>query len=235
MKKYFICFFLIFFSKLLYSNEINLNGTWINCYKELKSISCSNSNIEDYVKSYFQNLINYCSFQEISQSNDIVTISNFLDKSKTTEGTFADNILKFQREYTTNGADVSDGTECTMNNNHGNCIINAKVNLNYYGFNYICNLTLQSEYYKVFLSEDNTSNDLIKSLGLFSKNQWQLLGTTKEIEDMSIFNNVKSVWVWDEDKWKIYSSDNNILNLLEEYDIPILTNIKSNRGFWVLF
>ena len=63
-------------------------------------------------------------------------------------------------------------------------------------------------------------------------NQWHLLGSSKDISDLTIFDNVKYVWNYKDKKWSFYSNDNTIY--INNEDIDDLKTIKANSGFWIL-
>ncbi len=62
---------------------------------------------------------------------------------------------------------------------------------------------------------------------------WYLAGTGCDITDMNIFNNVKTVWYWNNNSWMIYSNDPNILKIIQKYNIPPIVEIPAKRGFWI--
>lgn len=58
---------------------------------------------------------------------------------------------------------------------------------------------------------------------------WSLIGTSYEISDLSIFDEVKIVWYWD-NGWKAYSS---VYDLSMHINVNSLGKIDTNKGFWV--
>ncbi len=65
---------------------------------------------------------------------------------------------------------------------------------------------------------------------------WNLLGTGKntelsEIE--SVFSNIKTVWEWSGNSWKIWSPIQQIKNFITQYGITQITTLKKGEGFWV--
>lgn len=63
---------------------------------------------------------------------------------------------------------------------------------------------------------------------------WSLLGTKSEITDMSIFDSVKIVWVYKENKWNVYTGNTTFQELIAKNPyLGELTKIGANEGFWI--
>ena len=62
---------------------------------------------------------------------------------------------------------------------------------------------------------------------------WSLAGTGCDINDLSIFDSVKTVWKWSGSSWIVYSPVESINNLLLQYNIPSITLIHAKEGFWI--
>jgi hypothetical protein len=66
---------------------------------------------------------------------------------------------------------------------------------------------------------------------------WNLLGTQYEIDNLDIFNvpGVDIVWGWDNTSktWKIYTQNEEIMNLAKLYGIDPLNSIQPFSGFWI--
>ena len=81
------------------------------------------------------------------------------------------------------------------------------------------------------LDDENLSEELNV------KNGWHMYGYNKAISPMTFDNNknIEIVWLYDRDiqKWKAYSGDKAILNLLNLYGIPLIDKISQNEGFWI--
>ena len=63
---------------------------------------------------------------------------------------------------------------------------------------------------------------------------WHMLGTSMELDDLTIFDAAVSVWKWNGTEWEAYSSDEKITLELEDKGIAPLETIEPNGGFWVL-
>lgn len=62
---------------------------------------------------------------------------------------------------------------------------------------------------------------------------WSLVGTGKEINDMSIFDNAYIVWIFNNGEWNVYSP----IELLKEKiddNFTTITKIPANSGIWIL-
>ena len=74
------------------------------------------------------------------------------------------------------------------------------------------------------------TNDKINNLS----NGWYLMGTSTPINSLTIFDNVKFVWKYNNNKvWEAYSPDNNIQSLINKAGIDTLQDIKADEGFWI--
>ncbi len=68
------------------------------------------------------------------------------------------------------------------------------------------------------------------------KNGWNLIGTGKEIltENLSkYFNNFDHIWIWQDNKWYVYTENKNLKNILKEFKIEEFKKIKRGQGFWI--
>lgn len=52
---------------------------------------------------------------------------------------------------------------------------------------------------------------------------WHLLGTSSEIDDFSIFENIDLIWKFDGDRWQVYANKG----------VGSFDKIEKNRGFWI--
>ena len=72
---------------------------------------------------------------------------------------------------------------------------------------------------------------------LLIKKGWQLVGSSTELKDMSMFttNNVEQVWHFDakSQKWLGYSPDATIQDKIKAQNISKLQSLKSWHGFWL--
>ncbi len=66
-----------------------------------------------------------------------------------------------------------------------------------------------------------------------STDEWNLLGTSEAITDLSIFNDVRIVLVYENGAYKAYSPDINIRIELREKGYEIFNSIAANSGFWI--
>ena len=62
---------------------------------------------------------------------------------------------------------------------------------------------------------------------------WSIAGSGCEINDMSIFNSVKIVWIFRNGKWYAYTNDTNIQNILIQYGYETIQQIHKKEGFWI--
>jgi hypothetical protein len=63
---------------------------------------------------------------------------------------------------------------------------------------------------------------------------WHLIGTDKAVLDMSIFNDVSIVWVYEDGNWKWYSADPTLASAIKSAgDFEKITKIKPLSGIWV--
>ena len=62
---------------------------------------------------------------------------------------------------------------------------------------------------------------------------WHLIGTSDAILDMSIFENVDIVWVYNDGEWKWYTEKDEYLPLLKKSGFTKLSSIKPLSGVWV--
>ena len=77
-------------------------------------------------------------------------------------------------------------------------------------------------------SSDNTSATLLASV----KVGWNFIGTTNEIVDFKIFNNVSIIWCFVNGRWLGYSANLDYAKSLREQNKLLLT-IPENSGIWV--
>ena len=64
---------------------------------------------------------------------------------------------------------------------------------------------------------------------------WNLIGTITPIDNLSIFNNAKIIWVYDSNNksWSAYSSNSETMNAINNAGINAITSIPANSGIWV--
>jgi hypothetical protein len=63
---------------------------------------------------------------------------------------------------------------------------------------------------------------------------WTLTSTPFEIRDLSVFDGVKSVWVYDGSKWSAYSSDSEISKkIISSSEVDTLKVIPAKSGIWI--
>jgi hypothetical protein len=62
---------------------------------------------------------------------------------------------------------------------------------------------------------------------------WHLMGASANIDDMSIFDDIEMVWVFEDNAWKIYSKDDVIKKMAELNSMDIVKNIHEKSGFWI--
>jgi secreted trypsin-like serine protease len=67
----------------------------------------------------------------------------------------------------------------------------------------------------------------------FNLNEWYLSGTTQEIRDLSIFNTISVLFIYQDNHFKAYSPDAQTRDLLKSKGYEILTYIPANSGFWI--
>jgi hypothetical protein len=61
---------------------------------------------------------------------------------------------------------------------------------------------------------------------------WNLVGCGIKLE-ANEFGEAKTLWQWTGNSWKVWSPQNAIMNLLNQYKIEIADEIKAGEGFWV--
>ena len=61
---------------------------------------------------------------------------------------------------------------------------------------------------------------------------WNLVGCGIKL-NASDFSEAKTLWQWTGSRWKVWSSESAIVNLLNQYKIEIADEIKAGEGFWV--
>ena len=62
---------------------------------------------------------------------------------------------------------------------------------------------------------------------------WNLLGIGEDINDFTIFGDIKTLWQWSGSVWRIWSPDSNIKSLIKNYGIDEINSLKRGEGFWV--
>ncbi len=65
---------------------------------------------------------------------------------------------------------------------------------------------------------------------------WNLVGWCgDQSSPKEIFSNenIKTLWKWSDNKWKIWSSDPNILKIIEKYNLTEIQTLNPGEGFWV--
>jgi len=73
------------------------------------------------------------------------------------------------------------------------------------------------------------TKDKINSLA----NGWHLMGTSIPINNLDIFNNIKTIWKYN-NGWEAYSPNNSTQTLIEnKSEIGTLKNIEADKGFWI--
>ena len=89
-----------------------------------------------------------------------------------------------------------------------------------------CNTTIQDNN----ISIPNINIDKLNNLST----GWHLLGTSTNIDNLSIFDNVDIVWKWNENSWEAYSSNNMINTMIKNNSkIDTLEKIEADKGFWI--
>jgi uncharacterized secreted protein with C-terminal beta-propeller domain len=67
---------------------------------------------------------------------------------------------------------------------------------------------------------------------------WQLIGLPQSVTDLKIFDaqNVKLIWSFNAQtqSWEAYSSHVDVQTKLQNKNIPTITSLQANQGFWVL-
>jgi len=81
-------------------------------------------------------------------------------------------------------------------------------------------------------------NDIKVSLEItdienFNFNEWYLSGTTAQITDLSIFDNVQIIFIYQDNKFKAYAPDITTRQTLQDKGYEILTYIPANSGIWI--
>jgi hypothetical protein len=88
-----------------------------------------------------------------------------------------------------------------------------------------------SEFSLVSIEALAPSQSDINELGI----GWSLISTSMIITDLTIFNNVKVIWIYVDGAWQGWSSDQNILGQIElDANYNLITSIPRNSGIWVL-
>ena len=86
------------------------------------------------------------------------------------------------------------------------------------------------------LSIDNFFSFIPEMLFAYSTG-WNLLGVVQNIAPGALpdSQNLKTVWKWDVagQKWEAWSPDANIKNLINQYQLGVISVIKAKEGFWV--
>jgi hypothetical protein len=74
-----------------------------------------------------------------------------------------------------------------------------------------------------------------KRISLLTKG-WSLIGTEFEIIDLSIFDDVTMIWIYNNStlKWGAYSSNSSIKEKIKnDTDIELITRIPTKSGIWI--
>ena len=67
-----------------------------------------------------------------------------------------------------------------------------------------------------------------------SAGEWKLLSLPLDASvNVDKFYNVKTVWIWDNGSWKIWSPDSDIANLVKSYNMETFDELIAGQGFWV--
>jgi len=64
-------------------------------------------------------------------------------------------------------------------------------------------------------------------------NGWMLLGSSRSVNNMRLFDSYRAVWSYQDGQWRAYSSDPAIKARLRDRKIPELNRIPPYSGFWV--
>jgi len=92
------------------------------------------------------------------------------------------------------------------------------------------NLTEKDQWEKIY--DVMSSNVNINTL----PSGWNLIGTITPIDNLSIFNNAKIIWVYDSNSksWSAYSSNTETMKAINNAaGINAITSIPANSGIWV--
>jgi PKD repeat protein len=62
---------------------------------------------------------------------------------------------------------------------------------------------------------------------------WNLKGTSYDIDIPADNDIATTVWTWRNGEWYVWSGNEQIVNLIQKYGLPFLSDIKAGEGFWV--
>ena len=71
------------------------------------------------------------------------------------------------------------------------------------------------------------------SIVLHYQKGWNLKGSSHNISIPADKRTAITVWVWRNGKWYVWSGNEQIINLIQKYGIPFLSEIKAGEGFWI--
>jgi len=76
---------------------------------------------------------------------------------------------------------------------------------------------------------ENISSSFINTLNI----GWTLVGTAKEITNLSVFDNVNIIWIYQNKQWYAYSPNATMQQSIINANIKTITKIPINSGIWV--
>ena len=95
---------------------------------------------------------------------------------------------------------------------------------------------IENDVPKIKISNSNevdSIDGLVTAIQNLTVDENHLLGFSGTITDMSIFKNVKVVWVYSNEEWKGYSPYQKIRDTLEKNKIGTIGEIPPYTGFWI--
>jgi len=96
---------------------------------------------------------------------------------------------------------------------------------------------IDPQYYDEVIQILNNKSDNINSIttNIIESMQsgWTLSGTNSSITDMSIFDNTSIIWIYKNNSWSAYSSNETIIQNIKNANISLINSIPANSGIWI--
>ncbi len=222
----------IFTGTMLYGSCKNISGNWFLYIYGIYDDTCDNNLLG------FEKFLNGTgALITVEQNQCTVSIKPYFTSNIPAQNGTMDND-KLATDFNINldsvGLKYVVNTDLTFTDYLGEGTANYTAQTDYV----TCTFKSHLKFVKVTVTKDSSggdtsavkfSQDIINSLD----SGWSLAGTSVSITDMSIFDNVKTVWAWNGNSWMIYSPLQSIQNIISSYSISPLTEISANSGFWI--
>ncbi len=107
------------------------------------------------------------------------------------------------------------------------------------------NITVYAPLSATYVSAKNTEGSSNKILiqpsddfYLYLEKGWNLFSVPVDISggvNVAFFDEpeVKSIWRWTGDKWSVWSPNSEIINTINQYNVPVLSKLYSGAGYWL--